>query len=266
VKKVDSTQVAEMVAALGGLLVKESRAESRDIYSIGLKTVFQNVRESDGTGSIAADSAAPVQSLRCRTGAGSIIANKLAPTILAALKRAGAGADPNFVVLCLDVLRDLILRFGSEVSAGQVGTEHPANAPRMCSVQRTVFTQRSPQGELLDYLLGALNTSREAQRKRATATIGALSRFLNDELFHGLLDTLIRHLNDPKTPQSLLFTHIQTVGVIRCDRAPGGSTREPLSRRALHSQSAGDRVGKYLPEIVPKLLGLCKVGDQRRLL
>ena len=49
VQKFHPDQVVEVVDKLGRLIVdSEQKTESRDIYSIGLKTIIQSVRDEDG--------------------------------------------------------------------------------------------------------------------------------------------------------------------------------------------------------------------------
>jgi hypothetical protein len=49
VQKFHSDQVVDVVDKLGKLIVDpEQKAESRDIYSVGLKTMIQSVRDEDG--------------------------------------------------------------------------------------------------------------------------------------------------------------------------------------------------------------------------
>jgi hypothetical protein len=100
------------------------------------------------------------------------------------------GAQEDYLqMICLDILKDLLLRFGAELTAAQE--------------------------ELLSVLFPLLETPTESTRKRASLTVGMLVRDLADTQFQHLMELLIGRIEAPATEQEYLYTYIQTVGVIR---------------------------------------------------
>lgn len=177
-------QVVDIVERLGQLVANPQQPqESRDIYSIGLKTIIGSVREADG----------------------AAISDKLARSLLKGLR--SAGRDDKMAMMVLDVLKDLLQRFGADMGAS-------------CE-------------ELGAVLLPMLEHEKESVRKRASVTLGTLVRHVSDAQFHAMMDSIIASIERKDSAQSpVLYTFIQTVGVIRRVLRAARATRRWTHTRA----------------------------------
>ncbi|TPX40273.1 hypothetical protein SeLEV6574_g06705 [Synchytrium endobioticum] len=154
VKKIREAQLSDTITKLCDLM-QDSKEETKDIASIGLKTV---VLEISG-----ASAAAPA------------IVKKLLVRLITQLR-----SDTREVSLdTLDIMSEVLSRFSHLITPQDM---YPAaHTPLQRSIQ--------------DTLLPLLNHSRPAVRKRTTVAIGNLVAHEPDDLFNDLLTNILSELN-----------------------------------------------------------------------
>ena len=199
-KKVQHQQVLEICDKLCTFILDVKKDDLRDIYSIGLKTLVADVPEQSGRD----------------------VAQHLVGRLLS-----GIAADRLEIKLeCLDVLGDLLRRFGHEMSS-----DH-----------------QSITMVLLDQLLGANSATgagagggvvaaatappTKAVLKKTTASLGAAAVVLSDSLLNVLVEKLLASV--AAASGETVRTLVQTIGQV--------------------SRSVGFRVGRHLDAIVPLFL------------
>lgn len=177
-----SQKVNESAAASGGLQKQQSAVKmggddkgkegeaKADIITDGLKIIVSSVNDENGKN----------------------IAPKLVRSLLVTLstkKKAATEADIDVEMMCVEVLKDVLTRFGSTVV-----NEHE---------------------NILTALVAMLDHTREGPRQQANITLGPLVMVLNNQLFESLMGQVITAIEKSKKPE----TFIQTVGII--SRAAG---------------------------------------------
>lgn len=162
VKKFQEDVVKSIVDKLGQLMA-EDKDELRDIFTIGLKTIIASVPDSFG---------------------GSVVT--VAPSLIEGCRFLKHGNLPQ-ATMCLDVLKDLLQRFGKLL----------------------VYKHM----EISDTLSPMLKHDKSAIRKRASVTLGALVNSMNDTDFDKLIDGVLKEASRLQTADDILFTYIQTIGV-----------------------------------------------------
>ncbi|XKL68842.1 hypothetical protein PGB90_006611 [Kerria lacca] len=178
VKKVKEIQIEQVVSALCANMASEND-QLRDISSIGLKTVISELPISSNT----------LVEAVCKN-----ITQRISSVIL-------KQEDMSVQLEALDILADLLPRFGSNLSAYH--------------------------GEILESLLPQLSSSRQAVRKRA---IVALSHFVvpcNNTFYVKLIEYLLNGLEKNSSATSVC-TYIQSIAAI-C-RTAGHRFGEHLER------------------------------------
>jgi len=161
VKKVQEAQVTEIGNKLCSLILEGNEA-LRDIYCIGIKTLISDVPDHMGRS----------------------VATMLAPRLLAGVRQDDV---PEVKLECLDIMSDLLKRFGADVEA-----EHRA---------------------LSDATLAQLAHPKPVVLKRAIGCLASLAVVLSDALLDRLVDTLLGHIQSPLEGQ-VVSTLIQTIGSI----------------------------------------------------
>lgn len=155
---VQEEQVVEIADRLCTLVLDESKSDLRDVYAIGLKTLVETVPVSMGN----------VVSHR--------LIGRLMEGIHSNTATAATGTEDKsseeIVVACLNVLTDLLTRFGSR--------------------SNSITLQHDP---LLNCTLSQLASSRPVVRKRAGTTIGVLATVISDDLLHQLVDRLLEQID-----------------------------------------------------------------------
>ncbi|KAL9188526.1 hypothetical protein ACHAXT_006904 [Thalassiosira profunda] len=164
---VQEEQVVEIADRLCTLVLDESKSDLRDVYAIGLKTLVETVPGSMG----------------------NIVSHRLVGRLIegihgnSTLQGAGAPKSPGgngaeeknseeIVVACLNVLTDLLTRFGA--------------------TSNSITNQHEP---LLNVTLSQLASPRPVVRKRAGTTIGVLASVISDTLLHRLVERLLDQID-----------------------------------------------------------------------
>ncbi|KAF0974587.1 hypothetical protein FDP41_006619 [Naegleria fowleri] len=195
VNKMSKVQIENSITSLSSNILK-GEDEKRDIAAIALKTVISEI---------------PIE-------------NALSPIkkCVNPLLQGLASENPEIKLVALDVLSDLLGRFGT-----MVVEEHEK--------LQTAFVEE-------------LKSSRVSVRKRAIACLAALSVNTNDKLFDTLLtgivngiDSLIKTMKKQKDNKKVeeLSTYIQSCSAI--------------------SKTAGHRFGKYLSRIIPLFMDAAEI-------
>jgi len=175
VKKFNVEQVEEIVDKLGALLI-EGKMELRDIYSIALKNIVSSVPDDFG----------------------QQISKKLVRRLLQGLKKNKKILETeeekqeeqrnelNRLIACLDILKDLLTRFG--------------------------FTIADEHQNILNTVQPMLNDENGDIRKKVSITLGAVVGVVNDEQFRALMNNVIQQIKSMKNDDKL-FNYIRTIGI-----------------------------------------------------
>jgi len=175
-------QLQNMIDKLGNYLLADNMEdEIRDISSIGLKTVIAEVPDT-------------------KTETVNLIISRLAPRLVEVI---GKDSKPEVVVLCLDVMNDLLSRWGKEMGKQKLYDK----------IQKSVLPH--------------LQDAQSANRKKAIGCISFLSVSIPDNLFVELTEFLIKNLETSKKPDHVR-TYIQATGAI--SRAVGFRLGKHLNR------------------------------------
>jgi cullin-associated NEDD8-dissociated protein 1 len=169
---VQEEQVVEIANRLTTHVLDISKSDLRDVYAIGLKTLVETV---------------PFQM-------GNTVTERLVSRLIEGITKNSStiespttkltGDEKNkldknleeIVLACLNVLTDLLTRFGSGGggSGNGLASQHEA---------------------LLNVTLGQLASSRPNIRKRAGSTIGVLATVISDTLLHRLVDRVLEQID-----------------------------------------------------------------------
>ncbi|EED91192.1 hypothetical protein THAPSDRAFT_262874, partial [Thalassiosira pseudonana CCMP1335] len=210
---VQEEQVVEIADRLRTLVLDESKSDLRDVYAIGLKTLVETVPVSMGN----------VVSHR--------LIGRLMEGIHSNTATAATGTEDKsseeIVVACLNVLTDLLTRFGSR--------------------SNSITLQHDP---LLNCTLSQLASSRPVVRKRAGTTIGVLATVISDDLLHQLVDRLLEQID-------------QAEGLGNDLRS--ADTRSLIRTMCTVSGTVGHRLNQgHVDRIVPIFLRFCDPDDALR--
>jgi hypothetical protein len=191
VKKFHADQVVDVVDRLGSLVVDLDKKESRDIYSIGLKTIIGAVADDQGEQLSLKLLRSLITGLKAPTGSGHAqqATSAWSATTPDKEKSSKAG-DADFENILLDIVKDVFIRFGVAVAAAHEG--------------------------VMAVIVPRLEHKEETVRKRASQTLGAMVGVCADAVFSSLMDTVIAKMENAakaNTPM-FLYTYIQTIGVI----------------------------------------------------
>mmetsp|Transcript_26833 Transcript_26833/g.56514 ORF Transcript_26833/g.56514 Transcript_26833/m.56514 type:complete len:1376 (+) Transcript_26833:345-4472(+) len=159
---VQEEQVVEIADRLCTLVLDKSKSDLRDVYAIGLKTLVETVPSSMGN----------VVSHRLIGRLVEGIHGNAAVVAGASGSNSEEKASEEIVLACLNVLTDLLTRFGS--SANSITLQHEA---------------------LLNVTLSQLASPRPVVRKRSGTTIGVLATVISDALLHRLVDRLLEQID-----------------------------------------------------------------------
>lgn len=165
---VQEEQVTEIANRLTSLVLDKEKSDLRDVYAIGLKTLVETV---------------PIQM-------GSMVADRLIHRLIEGIHKNSTAIESSsslsnveeknkldknleeIVLACLNVLTDVLVRFGSGNSS--ITSQHEA---------------------LLNVTLAQLASSRPNIRKRAGSTIGVLATVISDTLLHRLVDRVLEQID-----------------------------------------------------------------------
>jgi len=163
------TQLQNMIDKLGNYLLNDNMEdEIRDISSIGLKTVIAEVPES-------------------QTDTINLIISRLSPRLVEVIGK--DSQKPEVVVLCLDVMMDLLSRWGKEMGKQKLYEK----------IQRAVLPR--------------LQDAQSANRKKAIGCLSYLSVSIPDNLFAELTEFLIKNIESSKKLDHIL-TYIQAIASV----------------------------------------------------
>lgn len=191
VTKVHEAQVGQICDKLCDLILNGTH-ELRDIYSIGIKTLIGDVPESMGT----------------------LLTSRLSCRLLVGI----SSNEDSIKMECLDILTDLMRRFGLNHYASNSSTSHHAELTNLLT---------SVQHELLH--------DRMTIRKRVISCLGALGPVLSVPLLNQLMDGLLSELTNKSTQHK--NATIQALGTL--------------------ARTVGHRMGPYLDVVVPLLIQVC---------
>ena len=133
-------------------LSTEKEEGTRDIASLGLKTVVAEIKPTSTLASTVSTRLVPklIDQLKQASGK-SVRSAPLAGQANSSIDRLQANSSPSLLIDCLDLLSDILSRFEATVSA-------------IADLQKAV----------LGAVTSLLNNGRPAVRKRAVATLGKL--------------------------------------------------------------------------------------------
>ena len=151
---VQEEQVVEIANRLCTLVLDQSKSDLRDVYAIGLKTLVETVPSSMG----------------------NVVSDRLIGRLVGGIhgnsQNVGDGNSEEIVHVCLNVLTDLLTRFGS--TSNSISIQHEA---------------------LLSVTLSQLASPRPVVRKRAGTTIGVLATVISDNLLHDLVGRMLEQID-----------------------------------------------------------------------
>mmetsp|Transcript_4617 Transcript_4617/g.7695 ORF Transcript_4617/g.7695 Transcript_4617/m.7695 type:complete len:1340 (-) Transcript_4617:522-4541(-) len=142
---VQEEQVLEIADSLTDQVLDQSKSELRDVYAIGLRTLCKTVP-------------APM---------GDHVSQRLVSRLLEGM----ANSDDEIILACLDILTDLLSRFGA--TAASLTHQHES---------------------ILQMCLQQLNSDSHLIRKRAGNAIGCLSGVLSDTLLVRMVESLLSQI------------------------------------------------------------------------
>ena len=176
---VQEEQVLEIADSLADQVLDASKSELRDVYAIGLRTLVQKIPQSMGD----------------RTS------QRLVGRLLEGIR----GNQEEIVLSCLDILTDLLGRFGSTAVA--------------------MTRQHEPILQMCLHQIHAAETV--VVRKRAGTTIGCLSVVLSDALLVSMVERLLGQLQDPSSAAPA------AAGLEPGSSTPNSTGDDPYNTRAL---------------------------------
>ncbi len=189
VRKISDVNMTKVINALTTHMYNLKKSELREISNIGLKGVIQDVDDV----------------------LGEKVSEQLVPKLLSGLK---SDSPPEVVQESLDILADLLVRFGASV------------AKDLPQLQKAILPQ--------------LESARQVTKKRATQCLTQVAKHAPDALFNELVETLVAQLKTGKPANKRIY--IQAVGSLaRSVYHRIGkyiATISPLLRQAVESGKA----------------------------
>jgi len=155
----------EIAESLTDQVLDSSKSELRDVYAIGLRTLCKTVP-------------APM---------GDRVSQRLVIRLLEGM----SSTDENISLACLDILTDLISRFGATAAS--------------------LTRQHEP---ILNKSLQQLNSNSHLIRKRAGNAIGCLSGVLSDALLVRMVESLLSQIERGADTRALMRTMCTVAGVV----------------------------------------------------
>jgi cullin-associated NEDD8-dissociated protein 1 len=213
---VHQEQVLEIADSLANQVLDKNKGELRDVYAIGLRTLCKTV---------------PIEM-------GDLVSQKLVTRLLEGLQ-----SDQEEIVLaCLDVLTDLLGRFGA--SSIHVTRQHEA---------------------ILQLCLQQLSSDSHVVRKRAGNTIGCLSVVLSDALLVRMVESLLSQIEmaEGVGKSGRRRTRLaQKQAEAQKLKSKAGDTRALIRTMCTVSGAVGHRLGQeQIDRIVPIFLRFCDADD-----
>eukprot|EP00934_Nitzschia_sp_Nitz4_P009374 Nitzschia sp. Nitz4//scaffold383_size13514//5188//9241//NITZ4_008976-RA/size13514-augustus-gene-0.1-mRNA-1//1//CDS//3329549939//9364//frame0 len=162
---VKEEQVLEIADSLADQVLDASKSELRDVYAIGLRTLVKTIPSSMGDPT----------------------SQRLVGRLLDGIRT----ASEEIVLACLDILADLLVRFGG-----------------------TAYSVRRQHEPILQMCLVQVTSADPVLRKRAGNTLGCLSVVLSDHLLVSMVDRLLNMLESSTDTQALLRTMCMVAGAV----------------------------------------------------
>lgn len=240
---VQEEQVVEIADRLCTLVLDQSKSDLRDVYAIGLKTLVETVPTSMGN----------IVSHRL---IGRLIDGIHANSAAVGGKSSAASgtsaeekSSEEIVLACLNVLTDLLTRFGS--SSGAISAQHEP---------------------LLNVALSQLASHRPVVRKRAGTTIGVLATAISDALLHRLVERILDQIDradglgrSGKKRARRAHGDVKLVGGggrSFSEEIRSADTRSLIRTVCTISGTVGHRLGQgHVDRIVPIFLRFCDPDD-----
>ena len=218
---VHEEQVLEIANSLADQLLDREKSELRDVYAIGLRTLCKTVPPSMG----------------------DRVSQQLVGRLLEGIHQ--SDNDEEIVLACLDVLTDLLGRFGA--SSLYLTREHEA---------------------ILQLCLAKLSSDAHVVRKRAGTTIGCLSYVLSDALLVRMVESLLSQIDMAegvgKTGRRMAKLAQKNAAAVTASSASSkvGDTRALIRTMCTVSGAVGHRLGQaQIDRILPIFLRFCVPDD-----
>ncbi|KAL7470571.1 hypothetical protein ACHAXS_010825 [Conticribra weissflogii] len=231
---VQEEQVVEIADRLCTLVLDKSKSDLRDVYAIGLKTLVETVPASMGN----------VVSHRLIGRLVEGIHGNAAVVTGASGGNSDEKASEEIVLACLNVLTDLLTRFGS--SANSITLQHEA---------------------LLNVTLSQLASPRPVVRKRSGTTIGVLATVISDALLHRLVDRLLEQIDradglGKSGKKRARNAHKGSGRTLSSSDLRSADTRALIRTICTVSGTVGHRLNQaHIDRIVPIFLRFCDPDD-----
>jgi len=238
-RTVHEEQVQEIAASLCTLVLDSSKSELRDVYAIGLRTLVKTVPLHMGD--------VVSHHLVGRLVEGIRSNSSLTPSSAASKSESKQDdrSTEEIILACLDVLNDILTRFGS--TSVSITRQHD---------------------QILNTTLAQLASERPVVRKRAGNTVGCLSSVISDPLLFRLVENLLSQIDlaegvgrsgRRRTRQA----HTGGTGTSSTMGAPAVSdTRALIRTMCTVSGAVGHRLGQeQIDRIVPIFLRFCDPDD-----
>lgn len=232
---VQEEQVNEIADRLCSLVLDPSKSALRDVYAIGLKTLVETVPESMG----------------------NVVSHRLIGRLIDGIhtnsntfpsSSPSSGDDKNseeIVLACLNVLTDLLTRFGS--------------------TSNSIKMQHEP---LLNVTLSQLASPRPIVRKRAGTTIGVLATVISDTLLHRLVERVLDQIDQAsglgKSGKKRARNAHKSDGskTLSSSDLRSADTRSLIRTMCTVSGTVGHRLNQgHIDRIVPIFLRFCDPAD-----
>jgi len=212
---VHEEQVLEIADSLADQVLDRDKSELRDVYAIGLRTLCKTVPSEMG--------------------------DKVSQKLVGRLLKGIQSDNEEIVLACLDVLTDLLGRFGA--SSLHVTRQHEA---------------------ILQLCLTQLSSDSHVVRKRAGNTIGCLSVVLSDALLVRMVESLLTQINmaEGVGKSGRRRTRLAQKQAAAQKATKAGDTRALIRTMCTVSGAVGHRLGQeQIDRIVPIFLRFCDPDD-----
>ena len=233
---VQEEQVVEIADRLCTLVLDQSKGDLRDVYAIGLKTLVETVPLSMGN----VVSHRLVQRL-----IDGIHTNSTTKSAGKSSSSADDKSSEEIVIACLNVLTDLLTRFGSSSTS--------------------ITNQHEP---LLNVTLSQLASPQPVVRKRAGTTIGVLATVISDTLLHRLVERILDQIDQAEGlgksgKKRARKAHPKKSGMtLASSDLRSADTRSLIRTMCTISGTVGHRLNQgHIDRIVPIFLRFCDPDD-----
>ena len=241
---VQEEQVVEIADRLCTLVLDQSKSDLRDVYAIGLKTLVETVPSS--MGNVVCHRL--IQRLIDGIHTNSTTTKKSGGKLTDDTSSAEDKSSEEIVIACLNVLTDLITRFGSS--------------------SNSIMNQHEP---LLNVTLSQLASSHPVVRKRAGTTIGVLATVISDTLLHRLVERILDQIDQAeglgksgkKRARKAHKVDTKKGGMtLASSDLRSADTRSLIRTMCTISGSVGHRLNQgHIDRIVPIFLRFCDPED-----